>query len=63
MNVPAKLDKHYFGAKLSAVDEHRLKDIGCEIASCITSRYYKGVSADSDNVIIVIKEYEKSKTN
>ncbi len=54
INIPAKLDKVSDDGKFSGADEHRIMDVGCNLASTITARYYKGVSAHGDNLVIVM---------
>lgn len=56
VNVPGKLDKkkqRKEGKNFAGVDDYVISDIGCKIASSITARYYKGISADGDNLVIV----------
>ena len=53
-NIPAKLNKHIGGKTVFAkADEHEIKCVGCLIASAVTARYYKGIAADNDNLVIV----------
>lgn len=56
MNVPAKLEKPRVDNKFVSVDEYKLRGVGCDIASCITARYYKGIAANGDNVVIVVRD-------
>ena len=56
-SYPAKLDK-ITGHKnnegeFSKADEHKIMDFDCKVASCVTARYYKGLSAHGDNLVIV----------
>lgn len=51
-NIPCKLDKCKNGQFLSA-EEHGICDIGTNIASTVTARHYKGLSANKDNMCIV----------
>jgi hypothetical protein len=52
-----KLDKHSGHVSgegmFSKADEHRIMDFDCKVASCVTARYYKGLSAHGDNLVIV----------
>lgn len=53
-NIPAKLDKKSgCGDGFASADEQGIYDVGCTIASCVTARYYKGLSAHGDNLVIV----------
>ena len=55
-NIPAKLDKHsgHQGEGMfSKADEHKIMDFNCKVASCVTARYYKGLSAHGDNLVVV----------
>ena len=55
-NIPAKLDKKSgAGEGFLSADEQGIYDIGCTVASCVTARYYKGLSAHGDNLVIVRK--------
>lgn len=58
INISAKLDKVSADGKFSGADEHKIMDIGCDLASTVTARYYKGVSAHGDNLVIVLVENE-----
>ena len=54
--IPAKLDKHSVvgeGKSFSAADDQRIMEPGSLVASCITARYYKGLAAHGDNLVIV----------
>lgn len=59
---PAKLDKHSGhdmnreGAFAKA-DEFRIMGVNSKVASCVTVRYYKGLSAHGDNLVIVRRIY------
>ena len=55
--IPAKLDKQS-GEKFSTADEHRIMGVDCDVASTCTARYYKGLSAHGDNLVIVLEEYD-----
>lgn len=54
---PAKLDKisghEKGGGEFSKADEHKIMDFNCKVAGCVTSRYYKGLSAHGDNLVVV----------
>jgi len=53
--VPCKLDKKYGGIHgFHASEEHRVKGLNCKEASAVTQRYYKGVNADCDNMVLEI---------
>ena len=55
-NIPARLDKKSgCGDGFASADEQGIYDIGCTVASCVTARYYKGLSAHGDNLVIVRK--------
>ena len=54
--IPAKLDKKSgAGEGFLSADEQGIYDIGCTVASGVTARYYKGLSAHGDNLVIVRK--------
>lgn len=54
--VPCKLDKKYGGIPgFHSSEEHRVKGLGCREASAVTQRYYKGVNADCDNMVLEIR--------
>ena len=56
-NIPARLDKKSgCGDRFASADEHGIYDVGCTVASCVTARYYKGLSAHGDNLVIVRTE-------
>ena len=53
-NIPAKLEKKKgAGNGFLSADKHDLYDVGCILASTVTARYYKGLSAHGDNLVIV----------
>lgn len=52
---PCKLHKAEKDRFVS-VEEHYVYEIDCEIASTITSRYYKGISAHRDNAVLEVVE-------
>lgn len=53
-NIPARLDKKSgAGDGFLSADEHGIYDVGCNVASTITARYFKGLSAHGDNLVIV----------
>ena len=53
-NIPARLDKKSgAGDGFLGADEQGIYDVGCTVASCVTARYYKGLSAHGDNLVIV----------
>ena len=55
-NIPARLDKKSGCVDgFASADEQGIYDIGCTVASCVTARYYKGLSAHGDNLVIVRK--------
>ena len=55
-NIPARLDKKSgCGDGFASADEQGIYDVGCTVASCVTARYYKGLSAHGDNLVIVRK--------
>ncbi len=43
--------------EFTSSDKTKIKDIGCKIASTITSRIYKGIDSDNSNCVLVV--YEK----
>ena len=58
--IPVKLDKHSGhdmnrGWVFAKADEFRIKGVDSKVASCVTARYYKGLAADGDNLVIVKK--------
>lgn len=58
-NIPAKLDKttnKEKGKNFAKTEDFLICDVGCEIASSVTARYYKGISAHKDNLVIVRTE-------
>lgn len=62
-NIPGKLDKKTCiltrgGQGFASADEHSIYDIDCKLASCVTARYYKGLSAHGDNLVIVKTLYD-----
>lgn len=50
--IPACLDKCKDG-KFLGVKEFDVCNVNTEVAACVTSRYYKGISAHHDNLVIV----------
>ena len=63
INIPARLDKHsghqnQTGSKFATADEHRIMNVNNDISSTVTARYYKGLSAHGDNLVIVKVLYE-----
>lgn len=44
------------------ISERTVRDVGCEFASTIPARYYKGATGNGDNMVIEMNgviEYEK----
>lgn len=50
----AQLAKNGSGDKFSSIEDASLKNVGSDCALTITSRYWKGVSAVGDNVVIQV---------
>ena len=62
-NIPARLDKisgheNKKGSEFAAADEHRIMNVNDDVSSTVTARYYKGLSAHGDNLVIVKVLYE-----
>lgn len=60
--IPAKLDKHSGhdmnrGGSFAKADEFRIMGVDSKVASCVTARYYKGLAAHGDNLVIVRRIY------
>ena len=54
LNICGKLDKKSSaGDGFLSADKHGIYDVGCDLASTVTARYYKGLSAHGDNLVIV----------
>ena len=54
LNICGKLDKKSgAGDGFLSADKHGIYDVGCDLASTVTARYYKGLSAHGDNLVIV----------
>ena len=54
LNIPAKLDKKTCEDKnFASADEQGIYAVGCKIASAVCARYYKGLAAHGDNLVIV----------
>ena len=54
LNICSKLDKKSgAGNGFLSADNHGIYDIGCSLASTVTARYYKGLSAHGDNLVVV----------
>ena len=55
-NIPAKLDKKA-GVKdkihFASADDFGIYGVNCKLASAVCARYYKGLSAHGDNLVIV----------
>ena len=59
LNICGKLDKKSgAGDGFLSADKHGIYDVGCILASTVTARYYKGLSAHGDNLVIVKVLYE-----
>ena len=63
INIPARLDKisghqNKTGGEFAAADEHRIMNVNDDVSSTVTARYYKGLSAHGDNLVIVKVLYE-----
>lgn len=56
---PCKLNKHCNGQFLS-VENHSIYNIDCEIASAVCARYYKGIAAQGDNIVLEVHENKGS---
>ena len=54
INIPAKLSKVSADRKFLGADKHRIMDVGCDLAGTVTARYYKGLSAHGDNLVIIM---------
>ena len=52
-SIPCKLNKMPEG-KLTSLYNAKICDIGTETASTVTSRYYKGIGANKDNMVLEI---------
>lgn len=50
-----KINKKNTDGSFKSVKDARLKDIGCEIASTLTARYYKGPSGDNNNIVLDVR--------
>ena len=60
--IACQLDKHAKAQKnkhFADRDNQTLRNIGAVIAACITARYWKGVNADNDNMILEIIDNEQ----
>ena len=58
INIPARLDKisghkNKKNGEFATVEEHRIMNINDNVSSTVTARYYKGLSAHGDNLVIV----------
>jgi len=42
------------GNKFLGMEQATIKNIGCELAGSVTARYYKGISSNNDNCVLVI---------
>ena len=49
--IPCQLDKISDGRFLSLKDA-KLCKVGCDVASTIVARYYKGIAGNHDNMVI-----------
>ena len=54
-SIPCKLNKMPEG-KLTSLDDASICDFYTETASTVTSRYYKGIGAHKDNMVLEIWE-------
>lgn len=59
-NIPAHLDKHCGCKELLSIDEASVRNLNTAWGGSVTARYYKGVGADGDNLIIVQSLLDKS---
>ena len=50
--IPCKLDKMPEGKLIHDINEAKVCDVGTETASTVCARYYKGLSAHKDNMLI-----------
>lgn len=57
IKIPCKLDKMPEG-KLTSLDKAKICDIGTKTASTIPARYYKGICAHKDNMVLEVLEDE-----
>lgn len=55
MNIPCHLDKHCGKKELMKLSEASVRNQNTTWGGCVTSRYYKGVGADGDNLVIVVR--------
>lgn len=60
--IPAKLDKQIEG-NLCSLNDARIKDLNTDIYGTVTARYYKGIGANGDNIVIVYEEDNTDRTN
>lgn len=58
--VLCKLDKPYTEDGFTSMPDAGLRDLGKDVAGTITARYYKGLGANGDNVILQIDHAEFS---
>lgn len=55
---PCKLNKCGNGEFLG-VEDHSICEIDCDIASTVCARYYKGIAAHRDNIVLEVEEMEE----
>ena len=60
MQILAQLKKSLAAGGFAKKENHSLKNVGGQVAAPLTARYYKGISSDGDNVILL---YDKRDSN
>ena len=60
--IPCHLDKHQGSPELLKLEDASVRNLNTLWGGTVTARYYKGVGADGDNLVIVVKS-EASLTN
>lgn len=53
MQILAQLKKSLAAGGFARKENHSLKNVGGQVAAPLTARYYKGISGDGDNVVLV----------
>ena len=59
VNIPCKYKKHDGNGYLSQ-SEASVCQLGCDYASTVTSHYWRGISCNMDNIVLVVNVEENN---
>lgn len=54
IQIPCVLDKNGSKGEFISFDKAKVKELNIKVAHAVTSRYYKGIGANNDNMVLEI---------